>query len=954
MPTSHSFRRVTFFAAALLIMTLFGVAQKAPAAITLTENFDAGSLDTNSSYVSGTTVTLIPRKTSPGTYGPNWWWSLTFRADGVLGLTPQFRIPQPLCGLEDWDRFVYSYDNVNWQYFDNGTTNGGAEYDFSNNAAFTQNTVYVSIMFAYPTWKTDGFVASVKGTPYVKPTLSADANLIIGHTPGTVGGDANGVHYLDDMGRTVPSLPLYGFKITDSNATGTKTKIIVDCGNHSGEPLSAYVMEGLVNWLIGTSPEANALRKAVVFYIYPCLDPEGRYSGYYVSSPINPNGNHNRMWYDPSLLLGNPEVLTVQNAMRADTGGGIKYYLDMHVDWHDSMLYGTNAMLGSLFAKCLAVRDPNYTDTVLDDPSTAYAQTWAQLSYSQGGLDAQYASTPEFGEQYNDSIDAQHQRGANFGLSFYDAIVAPPNQAPVVMVGADQILTWPNKTVSLTGTVSDDGLPVGVSVTYTWTVTTGTGVTIANNHSLSTTATFSTTGVYTLRLTAGDTALTAYQECTIVINPASGGGQAFGGTPWPVPGQIEAENYDLGGELIAYHDTTTGNSGGGYRSDDVDIRATTDVGGGYLVKDIAAGEWLNYTVNITAAGNYIISVRSASTSDGSVHFLLDGNTLTSSFTLPASGDYDAGITTAAPVCYLPAGIHVIRMCFDVSSFNVNWFNIAAVIVNTAPTVNAGSNQSLTMPTNSVTLSGTVSDDGLPNPPAATTCTWSKSSGPGTVTFANNHAAATTATFSTIGTYVLRLTASDSNQSSSSTCQVILAAQPPPNTAPTITMPTNVTTSMPGASSAGAVALNATVSDDGRVNPLVLTWSLLSYSGVSTTQAVTFTSTSAASTAAGFNRAGTYTLQLDANDGSLHTARTMTVTVQNDPRADFDKNAAVDGIDFLVWQRNYNHGTAASGAAIVDANFNDPNYAKANGDANGDGKVDGSDFLIWQQDYAFCH
>jgi hypothetical protein len=58
-----------------------------------------------------------------------------------------------------------------------------------------------------------------------------------------------------------------------------------------------------------------------------------------------------------------------------------------------------------------------------------------------------------------------------------------------------------------------------------------------------------------------------------------------------------------------------------------------------------------------------------------------------------------------------------------------------------------------------TLSGTVTDDGLPAPPALT-ITWTRTSGPGTVTFANASAASTTATFSATGVYVLRLTASD--------------------------------------------------------------------------------------------------------------------------------------------------------------------------------------------------
>ena len=56
-------------------------------------------------------------------------------------------------------------------------------------------------------------------------------------------------------------------------------------------------------------------------------------------------------------------------------------------------------------------------------------------------------------------------------------------------------------------------------------------------------------------------------------------------------------------------------------------------------------------------------------------------------------------------------------------------------VNQAPSVNAGADQTVVLPSTAA-LDGTVDDDGLPNPPGATTTTWTKASGPGTVTFAN--------------------------------------------------------------------------------------------------------------------------------------------------------------------------------------------------------------------------
>jgi len=84
--------------------------------------------------------------------------------------------------------------------------------------------------------------------------------------------------------------------------------------------------------------------------------------------------------------------------------------------------------------------------------------------------------------------------------------------------------------------------------------------------------------------------------------------------------------------------------------------------------------------------------------------------------------------------------------------------------NTAPVVNAGADATITLPS-TATLNGTATDDGLPAPPGQTTKTWTKVSGPGTVTFGNANALSTSATFSAAGTYVLRLTASDSLLSS---------------------------------------------------------------------------------------------------------------------------------------------------------------------------------------------
>ncbi|WP_367870726.1 tandem-95 repeat protein [Luteolibacter sp. Populi] len=97
--------------------------------------------------------------------------------------------------------------------------------------------------------------------------------------------------------------------------------------------------------------------------------------------------------------------------------------------------------------------------------------------------------------------------------------------------------------------------------------------------------------------------------------------------------------------------------------------------------------------------------------------------------------------------------------------------------NTAPVVNAGPDSSgfLSGGTAQVLLSGSVTDDGLPDP-LALTRSWSFVSGPAAVAFSSPTTASTTATFTVLGSYVLKFTASDSLLSASD--QVTVTVQPP--------------------------------------------------------------------------------------------------------------------------------------------------------------------------------
>ncbi len=84
---------------------------------------------------------------------------------------------------------------------------------------------------------------------------------------------------------------------------------------------------------------------------------------------------------------------------------------------------------------------------------------------------------------------------------------------------------------------------------------------------------------------------------------------------------------------------------------------------------------------------------------------------------------------------------------------------SASTTNYAPIVAIASvaDTSVNSPAN---LDGTVSDDGLPNPPASLSAQWSKVSGPGNVIFGNQTSTDTSATADSPGTYLLRLAVND--------------------------------------------------------------------------------------------------------------------------------------------------------------------------------------------------
>ncbi len=133
---------------------------------------------------------------------------------------------------------------------------------------------------------------------------------------------------------------------------------------------------------------------------------------------------------------------------------------------------------------------------------------------------------------------------------------------------------------------------------------------------------------------------------------------------------MQAEDY------TNFSDTTANNIGGQYRTDAVDIEATSDTGGGYNVGWIEAGETLDYTLEL-GAGSYEISTRVASATRGDYTLILNGHIISSDSV--ATGGWQTFQTHHLASVDVTAGEHTIRISADSGNFNVNWINLELTI-----------------------------------------------------------------------------------------------------------------------------------------------------------------------------------------------------------------------------------------------------------------------------------
>ena len=465
-------------------------------------------------------------------------------------------------------------------------------------------------------------------------------------------------------------------------------------------------------------------------------------------------------------------------------------------------------------------------------PRTAYplflGHILSDTTYFEGALDEVTL--------YGRALDAQEVHEI-FAANGTGKCPLGANLPPLVNAGPDAYLDVPG-TAPLNGSATDDGQPAPASLRAAWSVVSAPGtVTFANSAALATTATFDAPGIYVLRLSVDDAASVRSDVVEVRVAAVCTIKNIPGLVAW-FPGNGDGTDVVGGrkGGLAGGLSFVTGRVGGAFSLDGVNdsLRAPGDsaldvgLGNGFSIDfwvnsaDVArnarlvayhnglAANGTNIGVNIfQLAGNVHAQIPDPA---GGAHEFVAQNALIANTWTHVAVTYDrtrglartyvngaqrtlanVGSYVARTVGNLHFGNlpfvanHFRGMLDEVSVYNrtldaqevYELFSAGTVgkcpnDPNQGPIVNAGPDLFLRDVTQVATLNGSVTDDGLP-PGYSVQSLWSVVDGPGSVTFGDATAAATTASFGAPGVYVLRLTADDALIASSDLVEVRVAS-----------------------------------------------------------------------------------------------------------------------------------------------------------------------------------
>ncbi len=433
------------------------------------------------------------------------------------------------------------------------------------------------------------------------------------------------------------------------------------------------------------------------------------------------------------------------------------------------------------------------TGTATDATGTITTYAWIEISgpgniniSNAGSLDASVNNLVQGSYVFQLTVTDNNNLSSS---STVTVTVNPPNQPPVVSAGLDQTITLPTNTVSLSGTATD---ATGTITTYAWIEISGpNNATISNADKINATAKNLIAGIYVFQLTVTDNNnLSASATVNVTVNqlPVVDAGSDQTITLPTNTASLAGTASDATGNITTYAwiEISGPNNANISNADMIDATTNNLIAGTYVFQltvtddnNLSASSTVNITVNqplavnagsdqtIVLPTNFASLSGSATDATGNI-----SNYSWSEVSGPSNINTQDLSTNDITVNNLVAGQYVFKLTVTDNN-NLSASATVTITVDALPVVDAGADQTITLPNNAA-LTGSASD-ATGN---ITTYAWTEISGPNNATISNANAISATAKNLVGGVYVFQLTVTDGNNLSASSTVTITANELP--------------------------------------------------------------------------------------------------------------------------------------------------------------------------------
>ncbi len=271
-----------------------------PASPSISLDFEGSSLGSWS--VSGDTLLLSLRQDTNAS--TRYWFA--FQVEGAAGRDLVFRIPasENMYGPSGWQgkQPVATADGgATWSRIADAESTGGF-FTFRYRPGTDADRVALTLPYTFSRWL--DYRSAIVGDQRVRSA--------------------------ETIGRSLGGNPLHMLEVTSPlGSDQDKALVWAVARQHPGEPEGSHMMEGLINWLLGGSAEADALLESARVFLVPFLNPDGVLEG---NQRVNQAGlDLNRQWVNPTPTTAPTILATALKMLELDAqGDGTRIVLDFH------------------------------------------------------------------------------------------------------------------------------------------------------------------------------------------------------------------------------------------------------------------------------------------------------------------------------------------------------------------------------------------------------------------------------------------------------------------------------------------------------------------------------------------------------------------------------------------------------------------------------------------------